>query len=701
MRLLFSYTEFLNRDGTEKFHRGFSRLSLNFSTDRRFSYHDGTLSVTTLERPIPTSFFGDRIYNISTLVGDNGVGKTTILHYLINLLRQLYEGRYCGSDRGFLVVEDQKKTYVLEYHGRYQLSLHNIPNGIERIPFRNKNSTLLSTTKLIYLSNTMTNSDLELVQKQSMEMKNQYVNHFHFRYEFLYNCSTASLMIENCQNDIGKSVESAAEYLNCFFLYEQYKQVKYVFDQRQYGILKKLRRKGHPVPVPQKLVIELQCTDYSIHYKHSSNETNCINTLEDQYDWLLYNLCISCVNGFLKSVRMNLEMAHHVQMINERPIVQWTEFLKGDKYDRKELFLCDLMHIHSSFYKFQEEKNKPLITGLYHACADFLKFIIDEKEHLIQYFEMDSLYEKLAEEEKRTITFSIKTTGKAATWFITFLQKYRYTCEPYYYLQFHWGLSSGEQNLLRLFSSLYYIFDADYNNPECGEYKIYNAEQGHKRSCDSVLLLIDEADLTYHPEWQRCFLAILTSFLPEIYPKTCCQEIQLFLTTHSPIMLGDSPAQSVIYLSKNPDGHISIDDSGLRQTFGENLYMLLQGSFHVQNGALGELVRIKIQEILSTLKKTDDELLTWSKSEKVSLKRVRYRQRQLQSYKKGTISFLADGIIKAKLEKEINLRLQGLEEYISTSRNKPEPSLAQYSDADLKKQLKVLTDELARRKEGF
>lgn len=359
----------------------------------------------------------------------------------------------------------------------------------------------------------------------------------------------------------------------------------------------------------------------------------------------------------------------------------------------------EIAHIYREDENNREKTNSlKLITAVMGYCTDFFDFVFQEREHLQQYFEMESLEGKTVGGDEETIPFTIKTTGEAAEWFITFLKKYRYTCEPYYYLNFHWGLSSGEQNLLRLFSALYYIFDADYNNLERGEYTIYNKVPNMKTPCDSVLLWLDEADLTYHPEWQRRFLSILTAFLPKIYPKTCCRDIQVFLSTHSPLMLGDSPAQSVIYLSKDAQGRVTVDDSGSRQTYGENLYMLLQNSFAMKDGAIGELVRMKIQEILDYLSVLDKKLLPHKKT-KISLKEIRCCRDELQKFRNGAVAFLADGIIKAKLEVEIDRRLQQLKEYAPDKESAEESFCHQLSSENLERWLKALEKEKEYRKE--
>ena len=135
----------------------------------------------------------------------------------------------------------------------------------------------------------------------------------------------------------------------------------------------------------------------------------------------------------------------------------------------------------------------------------------EERGGLYGYFRMETTARDYVEGGMEKLRFAVSLDD--AQWFSGFLQKYRYTCNPHYYLDFGWGLSSGENNLLRLFTSLYYIFERDYANEKNGHYQIYNYDKTHGRTaCDSVILIMDEADLTYHPEWQRRFLSVITAF---------------------------------------------------------------------------------------------------------------------------------------------------------------------------------------------
>src|SRR5699024_7709432 len=125
---------------------------------------------------------------------------------------------------------------------------------------------------------------------------------------------------------------------------------------------------------------------------------------------------------------------------------------------------------------------------------------------------------------------------------------------------YQWGLSSGENVLLNMFTKFRYLlqgnsYDKEDPNPITKE--TIHTKVPVKRNefianydkdiiyCDSVILFLDEADLSLHPEWQRMFIATLMNFLPKIYRNPYydeasigCKNIQIVLTTHSPLMLG-------------------------------------------------------------------------------------------------------------------------------------------------------------------
>lgn len=180
---------------------------------------------------------------------------------------------------------------------------------------------------------------------------------------------------------------------------------------------------------------------------------------------------------------------------------------------------------------------------------------------------------------------------------------------------------------------------------------LVNYHEG-KQICDSVILFFDEADLTLHPEWQRQFVSILAAYLPMLYKKyyegcesSGCKDIQIILSTHSPIMLGDFPSASVIYLKKD-GGDITVNDQSTLHTFGQNIYTILKEGFYLGKGTVGELAKKKIEDVLNDLKDIQNPNTRNSKTldKWISC---------LETHQKQTIRHLPKGLIRNKLEEEI------------------------------------------------
>ena len=221
---------------------------------------------------------------------------------------------------------------------------------------------------------------------------------------------------------------------------------------------------------------------------------------------------------------------------------------------------------------------------------------------------------------------NVKNDGAFYNLLGDFLQKYAATCKPYYTLDFDWGHSSGEENMLRIFTWLHHIFP-----PDTDGYIIRNNEEGSQNGgteCNSVLMFMDEADLTLHPEWQRRLVYVLTAFIPKIYPQL--RDIQLVLSTHSPLLLGDIPSENVVYLKSDGRSEKSFEIS----TFGQNIHTILKDSFFLSNG-VGEFAKGKIN---NTAQKLRDKI---SGKEDVSPQEL--------AECKAVIDLVSPGVIKSKL----------------------------------------------------
>lgn len=146
-------------------------------------------------------------------------------------------------------------------------------------------------------------------------------------------------------------------------------------------------------------------------------------------------------------------------------------------------------------------------------------------------------------------------------------------------------LSSGENALLNFYSVLYeFIQQIDGD-------EIY----------DEYILLLDEADLGYHPEWKKRFVNSIVKSLPTFFSFLDKQaKIQVIFSTHDPLTLSDIPKQNVVFLDKDSNGLTTICSQN-KETFGANIHDLLADSFFIEDGFIGDFAKEKIQDLIKYL----------------------------------------------------------------------------------------------------
>lgn len=157
------------------------------------------------------------------------------------------------------------------------------------------------------------------------------------------------------------------------------------------------------------------------------------------------------------------------------------------------------------------------------------------------------------------------------------------------------GLSGGERSILSLFARLNEI-----------------ANQLPKSRKD-VLLLLDEPEMAYHPQWQRAFIDVINTSIPLLFGRN--KKIQIIITSHSPILISDLPKSNVIFLRKDREtGRCLVaDPMGNENTFGANIHSLYSHAFFLdQNGgAMGEFSKNIIQRALRYIEKGDINKADW------------------------------------------------------------------------------------------
>lgn len=131
---------------------------------------------------------------------------------------------------------------------------------------------------------------------------------------------------------------------------------------------------------------------------------------------------------------------------------------------------------------------------------------------------------------------------------------------------------------------------AGFINNIIGETVFYKEDVLQKN--ETALLFIDEGELYYHPEWQRCYLKEL---LGMIQREDWNHDIQIILTTNSPFILSDILREDVKYIQQqqNMEG----------ETFAQNIHQLLRENFFLKY-TIGEYSRERIENISAYLQQT-------------------------------------------------------------------------------------------------
>lgn len=145
-------------------------------------------------------------------------------------------------------------------------------------------------------------------------------------------------------------------------------------------------------------------------------------------------------------------------------------------------------------------------------------------------------------------------------------------------------LSSGERQFLYMVSSLvYHILNI----------KSVPTSRIHYRCINIVL---DEVEICFHPEYQRTFLYKLINLIDRLNLNSYCS-FNIMVTTHSPFLLSDIPLQNVLFLK---DGKI-VRNRELKNPFAANVNDILVQSFFLENGFMGEFVKMRILSLIKFL----------------------------------------------------------------------------------------------------
>ena len=150
-------------------------------------------------------------------------------------------------------------------------------------------------------------------------------------------------------------------------------------------------------------------------------------------------------------------------------------------------------------------------------------------------------------------------------------------------------MSSGERQFLYSMSTVIYHL----NN-------ILTVPKDMRIAYRNILLVLDEVEICYHPEYQRQFV----NRLVEMFRQTnlpSLGSIYVLVTTHSPFILSDIPKDSILYLK----GGKKQDSDTYINPFCANVNDILKQSFFLESGFIGDFAQRKIKSFVTFLESFD------------------------------------------------------------------------------------------------
>ena len=542
--------------------RGFDDTEFNFSSKYKIHFEKedetldeidiqpGKLIKSEVDKNYIDNFFGNNI-ELNAIIGNNGAGKSTLLKELFDF----------GNIRHFIILVFEcleEKKFIIFYYDIINSKTYWVDKKLNE-------TTLLEIPFSEYIEDF--DEHFREVEKYNHIIKFPGIPFFYI---------TEVLDQEMYNSDVknystGGRIAYAAsgpenmDVVHSFFYDRFEKQMNFLSD-KVYGETNNIEM---PFSLNENVsVYSLLSIDELVKYKEElvsyliNMEKPKINELKEnnRYWAMAFWFDAQKRNGFVLSLLSILILELQDFCKQEDKVDSFFNKYtydkgkgKGDIYTRLRIILNN---IKENFEGFSLEK--------YHSFLD----ILEKSKYQLS-------------DGGKCIYLPFKADGNGMS-LKTFYDEYKKLVKNNHFLYFDWGLSSGETAMLNLYSKFYQIYQS-----------IKNSEK------KDVLLLIDEADAYFHPQWQKDYVKDTLYVAEQIFEGF---DVQIILSTHSPIMLSDIPKQNVLYLKKEENAGTKVVPREERQeTFGANIFSLFKDTFFLEGSGIGSFAEDNLAKLLKRI----------------------------------------------------------------------------------------------------
>lgn len=516
--------------------------NLGISLDARYTYEmDEEQKVLTVRKnpKYIDGFWPEGIESLSAIVGENGTGKTTFLETMLSVLS--------GGNRKGLI-----DTLIVYDEGKGRLRAYTSVEGYS----------------VIFEGN-------DILDK-SLRPKAPIVKPFYYSSGFrpfsmvhtpgegeigdAYNASDTWRLIRDLQDygvDEAKKKKLALEdYFDAYKAQDNNRIAQLLCDNELRSYLPECALPRYVVIVPNISGSKMMKKEGSNFFLDLYSNLGEGHTKEGYLSWIILNIFRN----------LEAETRRKSNYITETVLEKWERFYDGTQKltDSLEAFKNEVPQYQNNVDDIREVASFLMQACKYDNNADKL------------YIDLEHGASK--KNVHRLMKMFQNPNLKMARYF-----DLQYARDTYGITQ----LSAGELDMLKLCSRLY---DAILLHKASGK--------GH---LEPKLILIDEAENSYHPEWQRQFVDILLQFMNALYRRLDKKrKFQIILTTHSPILLSDIPRMCINYLERGDARNIVLSKIQ-PETFGANVFELYRYAFFMKDGLVGAYAYNKINEIRETI----------------------------------------------------------------------------------------------------
>ncbi|PIH05432.1 AAA family ATPase [Clostridium combesii] len=580
-----------------KEYKGLKNAEFNFSNEFSFNKVGNVININKIKGL--ENFFGNNIVNLTAIIGKNGSGKSNTLEFIYQILsdeiskkdkeefiiifRNSLEYNTYSKCKEKIVLNTSKVEGYNEKFKKVEEKIFDTPNVL-------KTNLIKQNLNLIFFSNVFDNRNNGITLCDNLN---------HIPKQCLDNVIYQSITT----NDLLANIRESNEYyddrsvVKIFHDQEFERQISFAGDfynkkLKNIKINKDIENKEIKIPKYVQIKImgkKINPPDYlgeqnEIFYKIYNKHIKKI--IDDEFSSFNFEdeVLRSCIENYFKEIveeqRIILGKDTMYSHIAKRIECKWEKF-KSRKIGFElckeilQLLKRDLNVIleNKAWYKWQEERKKDIKEQ---------RKLLDNNIKLIEAISEINGREMYGNSCK--IDFE-KYNNQVINIFK--LHKLSYLNSSF--LIFEWchddrTFSSGENAILNLFSRFYYVY------------------KNKKIAKDSLLIIMDEPEEYFHPEWQRNLINIIVDFFQSIFKE---YTIQIIITSNSPFLISDLPKQNIIFLK---EGKVR-DRDEFKQTFGANIHTLLTNSFFMKN-TIGEFANQKIRGVVKDLnEKTKEEIL--------------------------------------------------------------------------------------------